>query len=270
MNKRRSKAEQATQRLPLWRKLLLLLCAAGFTVFFLPIFGGILNSANLAAMGGFLLLAVAVLCWNAVQRLLTWLWRRGWGKVLLLLSGVGLAALAGVLLILTCRIAARLRAAPDGPCPTVLVLGCQVQGKTPSLMLHYRIEAAEDYLRSHPDAVAILSGGQGPGETISEAACMYRALTQRGIDPNRLYLEDASSVTLENLRFSKALLEREGLQTPVVIISNDFHIYRALKMAEDLGLPAQGLAASSNWWFSTPTYVLREALAMVKYELFAD
>ena len=59
-------------------------------------------------------------------------------------------------------------------------------------------------------------------------------------------------------------MEREGLTGPAVIVSNDFHIFRALKMAEDVGLDAQGLAARSMW-YSRPTYVLREALAMVKY-----
>ena len=95
---------------------------------------------------------------------------------------------------------------------------------------------------------------------------MYQGLTARGIDPARLRLEDASSVTLENLRFSMELMEREGLEGPVALISNDFHLYRALTMAEDLGLEAQGLAARSNW-YSRPTYILREALALVKYAL---
>ena len=95
---------------------------------------------------------------------------------------------------------------------------------------------------------------------------MYRALTQRGIDPARLYKEDASHITRENLDFSRALMEREGLSGPVTVVSNDFHIYRALRMARDQALSAQGLAARSNW-YSKPTYILREALALVKYWL---
>lgn len=253
--------------LPRWRKLLLALCLLGFLIFLFPVFAGILNLANLAAMGGFLLLAAVFRWWPGFLRGLAWLWARTWGRVLLLCSGLGLLALALLLLVLCGLVLSGLRAKPREPCPTVIVLGCQVRGRAPSLLLRYRIEAAAAYLEAEPGAVAILSGGLGSGEEISEAQCMYETLTARGIDPARLYLEDQSHVTLENLRNSRELMDREGLEGPALIVSNDFHVYRALKMAADLGLEAQGLAARSNW-YSRPTYVLREALAMVKYLLF--
>ena len=65
---------------------------------------------------------------------------------------------------------------------TVVVLGCQVKGEAPSLTLTERLDAAYDYLCSHPDAACILSGGQGDDEKISEAECMYRYLTKKGFD----------------------------------------------------------------------------------------
>ena len=256
-------------RRQLLRTVLLIGSVAGFAVFFIPTFGGILNPANLGAMGFFLLLGLVSLWWNSVLQLLARLWARGWGKALLLLGGTGILVLIGVLLVLCRLISSMLCQTPRDACKTVLVLGCQVRGEAPSLMLQYRLEAAEQYLLAHPDAVAILSGGQGPGEAISEAECMYRFLTEKGIDPARLYREEASSVTLENLRYSMELMERKGLSAPVALVSNDFHIYRALKMAEDLGLSAQGLAAKSQWWCSRPTFILREALAMVKYRLLS-
>lgn len=264
--RRGSDPKPRREPLPRWRKLLILLSLAGFLIFFFPVFGGILNLANLAAMGGFLLLAAIFLWWPGFLRGLRWFWARKWGRLLLLLSGVGLLALTVLLLVLCCLVASRLRSEPETPCPTVLVLGCQVRGTAPSLLLGYRIQAAADYLNANPEAVAILSGGRGSGEDITEAACMYNSLTAKGIDPARLYLEEQSGVTLENLRFSLELMEREGLSGPVVIVSNGFHLYRAMKMAEDLGLEAQGLAARSSW-YSRPTYVLREALALVQYEL---
>ena len=95
---------------------------------------------------------------------------------------------------------------------------------------------------------------------------MFLELTKRGVEPERLFLEEESSVTRENLSFSRQLMEREGLPGPAIIVSNDFHIYRALKMAEDMDFPAEGLAAGSNW-YSRPTYILREAMALVKYYL---
>ena len=251
-------------RLPRWRRILILLCLFGFWAFSCPLFGGILNVANVAAMSGFLLLALIFLRWPGFVRLLGRLWSRPWGRVLVLVVGIGGTGLVLTLAVLFCLVATRLWAVPKDPCPTVIVLGCQVKGQTPSLLLRFRIDAAADYLTAHPESVAIVSGGMGSGENITEAACMYQALTDRGIDPSRLYLEDQSRNTLENLQFSKALMEREGLRGPVAVVSNDFHIYRALKMAEDQDLPAQGLAARSNW-YSRPTYMLREAMALVQY-----
>lgn len=253
------------KRMPLWRRIGILLSLLGFLAFFFPVLGQIVNIANVAAMGGFLLLTAIFLCWPGFLRLLGWLWSRRWGKVLLLAVGIGGGAMVLALAVLFCLVASKLRAVPQEPCPTIIVLGCQVRNTAPSLLLRYRIEAAADYLREHPMSVAILSGGQGEGEGISEAECMYRELTAMGIEANRLHLEDRSRNTLENLRFSKELMEREGLRGPVAVVSSDFHIYRALRIAEDVGLEANGLAAKSRYHFSTPTYILREAMAMVQY-----
>ena len=257
---------RSAERIPLWRRCGILLSLLGFVIFFLPVFGRILNLANGAAMLGFLLLIAVFLKWPRFLELLRRIWSRRAGKLLLSVTGLGLAALLGLVLVLCCRVAACLRERPTEPCPTVIVLGCQVRGSTPSLLLSYRIQTAGDYLEENPESVAILSGGQGAGEDISEAECMFRALTARGIDPARLYLEDASGNTQENLQNSRTLMEREGLEGPVAIVSNGFHVRRALIIAGDLGLDAQGLAAPSHW-YSRPTYVLREALAIIAYAL---
>ncbi len=262
---RSSGKNSASARIPLWRWLAILLSLAGFLVFFFPVMGRILNPANLAAMGGFLALTAIFLWWPGFLALLRRIRARRWGKLLLRVTALALAFLLVLLLVLCCQVASCLRAYPEAPCPTVIVLGCQVRGTTPSLMLSYRIRAAADYLNENPSAVAILSGGRGAGESISEARCMYNGLVNRGVDPARLLLEEDSTNTRENLQNAKALMEREGLQGPVAIVSNDFHIFRALKMAKDNGLEAEGLAACSDYWFSRPTYVLREALALVKY-----
>ena len=93
-----------------------------------------------------------------------------------------------------------------GDVPAV-VLGCQVKSEKPSRILGERIDAACQYLQSHPAAVAVLSGGQGENEGISEAECMYRELVARGIEADRLYKEESSTNTPTNLRNSRAILE---------------------------------------------------------------
>lgn len=261
-----AKGSEAKPRRPKWRVILTCLALGQFTAFFLPVFGGILNVVNAGVMGGSLLEAGIFWWWPGFLRLLGRLWRKTWGKLLLLGSGLGLLLLGSLTLVFCWKVCSALKAAPEAECPTVIVLGCQVRGTRPSLLLAYRIQTAGDYLDAHPQAVAVLSGGQGWDEGISEAECMYRELTRRGIDPARLYREDQSTSTWENLAFSRALMDREGLRGPAAVVSNDFHVYRAVQMAEDQGLEARGLAAPCSW-YSRPTYILREALALLAYHM---
>ena len=89
-------------------------------------------------------------------------------------------------------------------CDYIVVLGAGVNGTVPSLSLRERINAAYDYLTAHPDSVAIVSGGKGSGEDITEALCMYNELTKMGIDGSRVWMEDKATSTFENLQFSMA------------------------------------------------------------------
>ena len=250
------------------RILLLLLDLVIFGFFLYPAAYGLLDLSNALVMFVCLLVAAALLFPKQTHRLFRAIWSKRWGKVLLILSGTAATAVCVLLIVLMVLVCSRMHEQPSKPCKTVIVLGCMVRGEVPSVQLRYRIDAAADYLESHPDAVAILSGGQGRGERITEAECMFRGLTARGIDSSRLYLEDRSSTTHENLIFSQELIREKGLEGPVAILSNDFHIYRALRMAGDLGLPAEGLSAGSKR-VSLPFAVFREAMALVKYALTA-
>ena len=250
----------------LLRLLGLALAALGFCAFLWPVLGGFLDLSNLFGMGLCLLLAGILIFRKPFCRLLARLRRRRLGRILLWLAGLATGGLLILLLVLSVLVTTKMQAAPEQDCRTLIVLGCQVRGETPSLHLYYRIEAAADYLKAHPDCVAVLSGGQGSGEEITEAECMYRGLTARGIAPERLYLEDASTNTRENLIYSRELMEREGLTGPVALVSNSFHMYRALRMAADQDIPAEGLSAKSRPR-DLPAYILREAMALIKYAL---
>ena len=82
---------------------------------------------------------------------------------------------------------------------TIVVLGAGVNGSTPSLSMCNRLDAALDYLGANPDALAVVSGGQGEGEDITEAQAMADYLTAHGIDSARIMQEDQSRTTRENL-----------------------------------------------------------------------
>lgn len=153
------------------------------------------------------------------------------------------------------------------PCEYIVVLGAGVRGTTPSLSLRERVGAAYDYLSSHPDAIAVLSGGQGPGEDITEAACMYRELTKMGIEGSRLLLEEKSTSTIENLQFSLDILEAQtgARPTKIGIVSSEYHIFRATKFAGELGLEGVGIPARTTWFIIRLNYFLREIVAVWKY-----
>lgn len=197
------------------------------------------------------------------NRLFSKIWKTKAGKIILgIIMGIACIILALVIVITTNMIIAANRKPTEDA--TVIVLGCRVYGEYASLSLLERLYAAESYLKENPEAVCILSGGQGAGEDISEAECMYRYLTEQGIEPERLYLEDTSTSTRENMAFSKEIIETEGLSTNVAIVTNEYHEYRANVIAEEQGLDAASVPASTAIWL-LPGYYVRE-LYGVLYE----
>ena len=155
-------------------------------------------------------------------------------------------------------------------CDYLVVLGAKVNQNGPSLALHNRIDAAFDYLTTHPDTVAILSGGQGPDEPMTEARCMFNELTARGIAPDRLWLEGSSTNTWENLKFTRDLLEENTGSVPgqIALVSSEFHLFRAQLFARRFGFETVGVPARTTLPLLKVNYFLREAVAVWYYLIF--
>lgn len=131
--------------------------------------------------------------------------------------------------------------APDG-LDYLVVLGAQMKRSGPSKALQYRLDAAIDYLIRNPDTCVIVSGGQGSDEHISEAQGMYDYLVSKGISSERIQKEDQSKNTFQNLTFSAEYLDQE--KDTVGVVSNNFHVFRAVKIARKAGYRnAYGIAA---------------------------
>ena len=152
----------------------------------------------------------------------------------------------------------------------LIVLGAAVHDDVPSLSLQHRLEGALDYMEKYPESIAILSGGKGQGEKISEAECMYEWLLSNNIPAQRLITEDRAISTAENLRFSFDIIEKRGdnPDNNVAIVSSPYHLYRAKSMARLLGVDAAGVAG--NWGY--PIYMLncyiREAFGITHLWVF--
>lgn len=186
-------------------------------------------------------------------------------KPVRILSSVLAAAVAVLLLIAEIPIVSAAESEPDADADYVIVLGAAVYGEEPSITVKNRVKSAVSYLKKHPSSKAVASGGQGDGEDISEAECMRRLLVHYGIQDSRILMEDRSSSTMENLSFSKAVIESDGGSADkAVIVSSSYHLYRAKRMASSLGMQAYGLACSDGY----PVYMcgmfLREALGIYK------
>ncbi len=183
-----------------------------------------------------------------------------WKRIVLrVLKGLFLTGVVYVLVLLGLMCVFSLRT-PSADA-TMVVLGCQVNGEVPSLMLSRRIDAAYQYLQDHPDTKCILSGGMGNHENISEAECMYRELTKRGIDPQRLYREDRSTNTEENIRFSGEIIREQGLSSELAIVTDGFHEMRAAVIAGKQGYSCGAVSAETPLYLAA-NFTTREILAL--------
>ena len=180
---------------------------------------------------------------------------------------------AGAALAVTLAVAALILTTASEPTPAaldeVIVLGAQVRADgSPSTVLRYRLDTAVDYLRDNPTTRVVVSGGKGPNELCTEAEAMARYLESKGVDASRIVPEDASTTTVENLRYSKALLG--SADDEVGIVTNDFHVLRATRIAARQGYAhAHGIAAPSDAWY-VPNNVLREVMGVVKDALLGN
>lgn len=151
-----------------------------------------------------------------------------------------------------------------------IVLGAGVNGTTPSRSLRERLDAAVAYLNQYPDAICIVSGGQGSGEDITEAQCMEDYLLSNGIDQRRIWQEPRATNTRENLEFSLQLIQETTGQRPkqVTVITSEYHLLRAKRYAEACGVTAKGYAARTEQRTYWLVAFLREIPGIWKQLLF--
>lgn len=156
---------------------------------------------------------------------------------------------------------------PEQDCPYILVLGAKVREDGPSVSLMNRIDAAFDYLTTHPESVAVVSGGQGPDEPMTEARCMYDHLIARGIDPARVWMEDRATSTWENLKFTLDLIEERTGRRPgsLGIISSEYHLFRAGLFARDCGVESIGIPAHTTRPTQMINHFMREVAGVWHY-----
>lgn len=197
--------------------------------------------------------------WKRFRGLVKRLWSRLGGKLALVLAGAAVLFCTVSCVYFSVNMALCTKRSVDAP-EAVIVLGCQVRGEVPSVMLSRRLDAALETLSEYPDAICVVSGGQGGGEDISEAEAMRRYLVEHGIPESRVITEDRSTSTRENIAFSSEILKERGI-TRAVIVTSDFHQYRAGLYAKRNGLTV-GHHSGRTPVFNLANYWVREWAAL--------
>ncbi len=249
------------------RILLMVLAVLFIVCFALPLFLSVsLNLGNITGLTMAVLLFLYALFLSKIHGIMK-KWRTHTGFRWLYRGILGAVALVVVLVVVesACMIVAANKEPEPGA--TVVVLGCRVYGERASLSMVERLEAAYEYLAEHPDSVCVVSGGKGDGENITEAECMYRYLINKGIDASRLYKEEASTTTRENLLFSKQLIEEQGLNPVIAIATSEYHEYRAGLIAKSLGIEHAAVPGKTAIWLF-PTYYVRELYGILYEWIF--
>ena len=149
----------------------------------------------------------------------------------------------------------------------LIVLGCGLNGSSPTAPLQARLDTAISYMQKNPDCTVIVSGGQGNGETISEAEAMKKYLVSQGVPEQKILEENKSTSTTENFKFSNRISDSGLASKNAAFITNDFHIYRAASLAKLQGFSLTHTAAPTVWYNISPCY-LREILAIIKMFIF--
>lgn len=187
------------------------------------------------------------------------------GKIVIFICLTAAILVIAYLIILSVkmRAAASDRPSADVPC-TVIVLGCRVKDGKPTRMLRKRLDAALEYLRLNESGVCILSGGKGKDEIVSESAAMKEYMISKGFDEKRIYTEDMSATTAENLRFSLDIIKNRKLPFSAALATDGFHQYRAAMLAKRIGLNVKAISSSTEPRYA-PTYWVREWIAITAY-----
>lgn len=188
-------------------------------------------------------------------------WYRRTGRAVTV-AAVALAVGFGGLSVFLAAYGSRSTATDDEA--AAIVLGAAVHGSELSRTLQGRLDAAVAYHQRNPKALIVVSGGQGPQENLPEGVAMAAYLRTQGVPDDLIVVEDKATSTEENFALSKALLDqRLAPGYRVVLITDEFHVYRASRIAASQGLTATGIGQQTPWYFWPANY-LREDLVVIR------
>ncbi len=237
------------------RKTSLILCLTALGV----IIYGILMQIRIGFDTGVILVYIVGIVFMLLGLFIDFLLKHKW--ILCLLGVAILAVVSMVAAILISSAGYKVNYDEDA----LIVLGAGLDGAEIVPQLRERLDTAIEYIRLNPDAVIVVSGGQGGDEEISEAEAMEKYLINNGIPQNSIIKEDKSTSTYTNLYNTKQILDDYfDSDYSVAIVTNRYHTFRADKVADALGINHACLCADTPP-IEVPIRYLREFIAILKY-----
>jgi len=238
------------------RRIMAVVCVALVVWLLCPMLVGMMHIGMVYPSVGLLAIAVVLWYWEKLHPFLL-RHKRVW------IGGCGLCLVVITMMLVSFGIMCHAAWQTPTSNATVIVMGCQVLENRPSVMLQDRCDAAVQYLREHPDANCVATGGLGEGATITEAQAIYNYLVDCGIQSHRIALEQRSTNTSENMAYAAQIICQKGWNTHVAIVSDSFHQWRSGYFAKQNGLDPAAVNCTTRPTM-IPGYWAREVIAVYK------
>ena len=234
-------------------------------VFIAPLFKRIINIGNIFGMAVSGALTLAFIFYGRTSGRVKALWGSNAGRIVICICG-GLAAVFVVYaLTVSVFMAGAAVNRPETNDTTLVVLGCRAKNGYPSRMLRMRLDAACNFLDDNTGTKVVVSGGKGKDEATTEAWAMKQYLISKGVAPERIFMEDKSVNTEQNLKYSMDIIRQEGLSQNVTIVTDGYHQLRAKMIAKKLGIDDTCAISADTSKVLLPTYWVREWFAIPFY-----
>lgn len=152
----------------------------------------------------------------------------------------------------------------------IIVLGTTVYESGPCYLLRQRLKEAAKWAETYENAKIVVTGGQGKKEPFTEGSEMKRYLVEElGVDQDRIIVEEKSMNTYENMTFTGEILEKTDEtfsyeNTPVLVVTNNFHMFRSMQIAKKAGFNNVSGGPSGTYIYLFPHYMVREFCAVLK------
>lgn len=152
-----------------------------------------------------------------------------------------------------------------------IVLGAALSYNTVSPVYRERINHAINLYNEGYVKRVILTGGMGEGNIYSDAFIAMEYARSKGLPKEAILLEEKSTVTEENIIYSKEIMDKNDFKT-AIIVSDPLHMKRAMKMAENCNLTAFSSPTPTTMYKTNKTqipFAAREVLLYVGYSIIS-